>query len=382
MKVIQVVPDIAHESSGVSYTMLSICRGLSNAGCDVSLYSTGLPKGMEFSYMAVECPVKSFPSARLGRSPEMFGRLKDACQTADVIHSNSLWMMPNIYPYWASRGTNCKLVMQPHGTLSEYALSRSRWKKRLIGWCGQHAALKAADMFVATAESEYEDIRRLGFKQPVVVLPNGVDLPTLNLGEIKRCDRGRRRMFFLSRIHPKKNVGMLIRCWAKLEDQFPNWDLSIVGPDKNNQYADEMKQLAVELGCKRVVFEGELKGDAKFRFMAESDCEVLPTFSENFGMVVAESLACGTPVICSHGAPWEGLDVEGCGWWIATEESDLENAMGEAMRMPQDELLAMGTRGRDWMRREFDWNAIGRKMKISYEWLVGGCDKPEWVYLA
>ena len=74
--------------------------------------------------------------------------------------------------------------------------------------------------------------------------------------------------------------------------------------------------------------------------------------------------------------------MEGCGWWIAAEESDLENAMGEAMRMPQDELLAMGTRGRDWMRREFDWNEIGRKMKISYEWLVGGCDKPGWVYLA
>ena len=187
-------------------------------------------------------------------------------------------------------------------------------------------------------------------------------------------------MFFLSRIHPKKNVGMLIRCWAKLEDQFPNWDLSIVGPDKNNQYADEMKQLTVELGCKRVIFEGELKGDEKFRFMAESDCEVLPTHSENFGMVVAESLACGTPVICSHGAPWEGLNVEGCGWWIAAEENAFENAMSEAMRMPQDELQAMGNRGRDWMRREFDWNAIGRKMKISYEWLLSGCDKPEWVY--
>ena len=327
MKVIQVVPSIAHESSGVSYTMLSISRGLSNAGCDVSLYSTGLPMGVEFPCGAVECPVKAFPSVRLGRSPEMFRRLKVACKTADVIHSNSLWMMPNIYPYWASRGTKCKLVMQPHGTLSEYALSRSKWKKRLIGWLGQYAALAAADMWVATADSEFEDIRRLGYKQPVVVLPNGVDLPIINLSEIKRCNRGRRRMFFLSRIHPKKNVGMLIRCWAKLENQFPDWDLSIVGPDKDNPYADEMKSLAVELGCKRVTFEGEMKGVEKFRFMAESDCEVLPTYSENFGMVVAEALACGTPVICSHGAPWSGLCSEKCGWWVPAELSDRKSVV-------------------------------------------------------
>lgn len=379
MKVIQVVPSIAHESSGVSYTMLSICRGLTNAGCDVSLYSTGLPRNVKLPSEAVECPVKTFPCVRLARSPEMLRRLKEACKTAAVIHSNSLWMMPNIYPYWASRGTSCKLVIQPHGTLSEYALARSKWKKRLIGWFGQYAALDASDMWVATAESEYEDIRRLGYKQPVVVLPNGVDLPIINLSEIKRCKRGRRRMFFLSRIHPKKNVGMLIKCWSKLEDQFPDWDLSIVGPDKDNPYADEMKSLAVGLGCKRVTFEGEMKGVEKFRFMAESDCEVLPTYSENFGMVVAEALACGTPVICSRGAPWSGLCSEKCGWWVPAELSAIEDAMKDAMSMSRDALCAMGARGYEWMRRDYDWNVIGKRMLVAYKWLCGTGDRPQWV---
>ena len=249
----------------------------------------------------------------------------------------------------------------------------------MFGICCQYAALRATDMWVATAESEYEDIRRLGYRQPVCILPNGVDLPPECFCEVKMTSGERRRMFFLSRIHPKKNVEMLIRCWAKVEMPFPEWDLSIVGPDRNNPYAYEMKALAKELGCRRATFEGELNGDAKRRFISESDCMVLPTHSENFGMVVAESLACGTPAICSHGAPWKGLVDNKCGWWVPTEDAALEEAMRAAMKMPRPELLAMGARGREWMRRDFDWNAIGLKMKTAYEWLLGKCDKPEWV---
>ena len=113
--------------------------------------------------------------------------------------------------------------------------------------------------------------------------------------------------------------------------------------------------------------------------MAESDCEVLPTHSENFGMVVAEALACGTPVICSYGAPWAGLVTNKCGWWVPTEESALESAMCEAMSLDDMARRNMGARGREWMKRDFDWNAIGRKMKIAYTWLLNGGDKPEWV---
>ena len=100
-------------------------------------------------------------------------------------------------------------------------------------------------------------------------------------------------------------------------------------------------------------------------------------------MVVAEALASGTPVICSYGAPWEGLNVEKCGWWVPTEEWAIENAMEAAMSMPAEELSAMGSRGREWMKRDFDWNAIGRKMLKSYEWLLDPRthERPEWVFV-
>lgn len=375
MKVIQVVPSIGTESSGPSYSVPALCKGLVRCGCEVELHILAPKPERDFPFKVMDYPVLGFPTRRLGRSSAMLEGLRDGCKTAGIIHNNSLWMMPNIYPASAKCGTKCKLVNQPRGTLSRWALENSKWRKRIIGWCGQFAALKASDMWVATSKDEYDDIRRLGYGQPVAILPNGVDLPQVGF-----CEKAvRRRMFFLSRIHPKKNVEMLIRCWARLERRFLDWDLSIVGPDKDNNYADGMKELARTLGCQRVTFEGELKGDEKYKFMAESECEILPTHSENFGMVVAEALACGTPVICSHGAPWKGLADEKCGWWIPTETAAFEDAMSDAMSRSREELAAMGDRGRDWMSRDFDWNAIGAKLKASYEWLIGLGDRPECV---
>lgn len=377
MKVLQIVPDIKKEASGPSYSVPALCYGLAQNGCDLTLHLLEPLPNKRFAFPIVTYPWHDFPTKRLGRSPEMLWALKAECKTADVIHNHSFWMMPNIYPAWASRGTKCKLVNQPRGTLSAWALENSKWRKRIIGWYGQYAAMRATDMWVATSEEEYADIRQLGYRQPVVVLPNGIDLP-----QMEACGKTpRRRMFFLSRIHPKKNLEMLIRCWAQLEGRFPDWDLSIVGPDKDNPYADEIKELVRKLGCRRVAFEGELNGEAKYQFMAESECEVLPTHSENFGMVVAESLACGTPVICSRGAPWAGLVDNKCGWWVPNEEAAFGMAMWEAMSKSREDLAKMGEDGKDWMKRDFDWCSIGAKMKMAYEWLLGSVNKPEWVFV-
>lgn len=375
MKVVQVVPTISNLSEGPAYSVPAMCEGLRLNGADVELYALGSDGGRKFNFPVRVFNRSGFPLRALGRSPNMFAALKDVCKAADIVHTNSIWMFPNVYPSWAARGTNCKVVISPRGTVSKWALQRSRWRKAVFGSLFQYPAMRRADMFVATCESEAEDIRRLRYRQPIAIIPNGVDIPNIS-GLIQPV---RRRLFFLSRIHPKKNIELLIRCWAKLEHQFPDWDLSIVGPNENNPYADQMKELAKHLCCRRLTFMGELSGDAKYRFMAESECEVLPTHSENFGMVVAEALACGTPVICSQGAPWEGLVVNRCGWWVPIREDALMSAMYQAMAMPREELTRMGECGREWMSRDFGWKEIGRKMLVAYEWLLGRNEKPEWI---
>lgn len=381
MKVIQVLPSIVSEASGTASAVPSLCCALSRNGVDVRLHVMGDVLPWHSPCETVCHPRKTLWNIRgIEWSSPMLRALRHECKTAEVIHSNGLWMMPNVYPYWASSGTGCKLVIQPHGTLSPWALGNSKWKKRLFGWAMQYAAMRHADMWVATAEEEYDDIRRLGYRQPVCILPNGIDLPEADkVRSLKTTMPPRRRMYFLSRIHPKKNVDLLLRVWSRLEQKFPEWDLSIVGPDKGNPYAEEMKKLAKKLGCARVTFEGEINGEDKLRFVAQSECIVLPTHSENFGMVIAEALACGTAAICSHGAPWEGLNRERCGWWVPTTEDAFEQAMSEAMTKSREELKEMGERGRDWMCRDFSWDGIGVKMKAAYEWLCHGGQCPEWV---
>ena len=381
MKVIQTVPSIGFESSGPSYSVPGLCRGLSGAGVEIELHVPRPVPPLGDSFRVVDYRQHALFHLRGTEwSSDLRKGLQEACRTADIIHTNGLWMMPNVYSYWAIKRTKCKFVIQPRGTLSDWALRNSKWKKRFFGLLMQYDAMRHADMWVATADEEYRDIRRLGYRQPVCILPNGIDLPSTRVVDGLRAKRGmRRRMYFLSRIHPKKNVDLLLMVWARLENRFRDWDLFIVGPDKNNPYADEMKRLAQELDCKRVTFAGELNGEAKLSFVVQSDCIVLPTHSENFGMVIAEALACGIPAICSHGAPWKGLNSERCGWWVPMNIDDFERAMSAAMSMSPDALLEMGGRGRDWMRRDFSWEGIGEKMKTAYEWLVNGGDRPEYV---
>ena len=375
MKVIQTVSGIGMESAGPSYSVPGLCRGLKGAGVDVQLHAR-MRKGQDFPFNYVAYP---YLRSRFlpGHTPVMLKGLCRACRDADILHSHSLWNMPSVYPARAVKGTDCKLVVAPRGALSTWALHKGYIKKKIFGWLFQNRVLRQADMFHATAESEYLDIRRLGYRQPVVIIPNGIDVSeeTAETGvPTKRC-----RVVFLSRIHPKKNLELLLRVWSHLENEFSDWTLSIVGPDKMNEYAERMKDLVVRLKCQRVTFEGELKGIDKLNFLRESSFLVLPTHSENFGMVVAESLSCGTPVICSHGAPWQGLVPNKCGWWVPIDESAFLNAMREAMSMKQDEIAEMGERGRKWMRHDFSWTAIGVKMKVAYEWLLGQGEKPEWV---
>jgi glycosyltransferase involved in cell wall biosynthesis len=165
----------------------------------------------------------------------------------DLMHNHSLWMMPNVYSCNAVKGTDIPLVVSPHGTLSDWAMNSGSKVKKLFRPLLQRPALAATSCFHATSESECADIRRMGFDQPVAVMPNGIELP-----ELPRTGRGNERTWlFLGRIHPIKGLDMLLSGWAALQNRFPEWKLRIVGPD-NGGHRAEMEKLASRLGLKRI----------------------------------------------------------------------------------------------------------------------------------
>lgn len=375
IRVAHVVPSIANEASGPSYSVVRLCESLIGAGQEVTLAA------LDWAPMA-SSPLflKTFPLGigprSLGRSPAMQRWLSEQAQSrsVDLIHNHSLWMMPNVYPGQVAQRYGLPLVVSPRGTLSEWAMRSGSSLKRAFWPVLQRPALSSTTCFHATATSEYEDIRRMGFLQPVAIIPNGIDIPTLPPKVLENS----RTLLFLGRIHKKKGLDMLLPAWRAVQDRFSDWRLQIVGPD-NGGYLAEMQQLARDLRLERVEFTGALFGGQKWQVYGQADLFVLPTYSENFGISVTEALAAGAPAIVTKGAPWEELERQGAGWWIDIGVDPLVACLEDALARPSNDLAEMGLRGRDWMMETYSWTQIAMQMAATYQWVLNGGTKPACV---
>lgn len=377
MRVIHVVPRISEEASGPSYSVVRLCESLIEAGIDTRLATLDDPVKQAHRPFHTTFPYGIGPR-RLGRSPRMkqWVDRETATGQADVVHNHSLWMMPNVYSGRACRSARGRLVVSPRGTLSPVALRINATGKKVFWRLLQAAAVRDAACFHATAESEYWDIRRMGFRQPICVVPNGVDVPSYD----DRPAEARKQLLFLGRIHQIKGIDNLLRAWARVQSRFGDWDLQIAGPDSRG-YLATLQTLASNLQLRRVSFRGPLFGLEKLHAYRYASLFVLPSHSENFGMTVAEALAAGTPAVVSKGAPWGGLETNAAGWWIDGGVEPLVACLEQALATPSAHLSEMGRAGREWMIRDLSWSAIGGELSAVYRWLVEGGQAPSSIRL-
>ena len=215
----------------------------------------------------------------------------------------------------------------------------------------------------------------MGFNQPVAIIPNGIHIPELIHAERSRV----RTLLYLGRIHPIKGLENLLPAWAAVQDKFPEWRLQIVGPDSGGHLA-ELQALATRLNLERIAFTGPLTGSEKQKAYANADLYVLPTYSENFGMTVAESLAAGTPAIVTKGAPWQSLDEKQAGRWIDTGKDALIACLEEMLDKSRAELDLMGLNGRNWMMSDYSWETVASMMKAAYDWVLTQGPQPAYLH--
>jgi len=295
-----------------------------------------------------------------------------------LLHDHGLWMPNN---HWVARTAtehSIPLIVQPRGMLEPWAMNYKLWKKRMAMVLYQWRNLQSAKVLIATAASEYENLRTLGLRQAIAVIPNGVNLQ-MDIGEQARPKikpKQHRTALFLSRVQEKKGLLNLIDAWAQIR---PNgWRLQIAGPDEGGHLAEVLAR-AKRAGVGSVVdYVGVVDGEAKSQLYHNADLFVLPTYSENFGVVVAEALAHGLPVITTRGAPWQDLESYKCGWWIEIGSEPLGAALSDAIMLNDDERQAMGARGRDYVRR-YDWNDIAAQTVDVYRWVLGQGEMPDCV---
>lgn len=303
--------------------------------------------------------------------------LRQGAAGVDVIHDHGLWLMPNVAASRAARRAGKPLIFSPRGMLAPAALAFSRLKKWAFWHFLQGSAVRQAACIHATSEEEYQEVRAFGLAQPVAIIRNGIDIPEpLPAAPLSRP--APRILLSLGRLHPKKGLDTLLRAWAKVEIHYPDWRLRIVGPAEAG-HDRELQALASALALARVSIEGPAYGEAKQAAYRDADLFVLPSRNENFGLTIGEALVLGTPAISTKGAPWSGLEREGCGWWVEQGVEPLAAALVHAMALPRERLQAMGLRGRAWMARDFSWDRVARDMLDVYRWLFGEIAAPEGI---
>lgn len=381
MKVIQLLSRIQVDSDGVSVCGRNLSLALiDKVDLEVHVYKVkgDVPKDLNVKlYEIQKLPRILSPLNSLCFSPQMKRGLRESINNVDILHIHSLWMMPQYYAYQAIKGKNTKICVHIHGTLSPWSLNRSKLKKQIsLILFKQKALLKRADLLIASTQDEYKQIRDFGLSNPVAIIPNGLEIPALP--SIKK----RKQVLFLARIHKVKGLDILIDVWKDIitDNRLNEWELLIAGPT-NSEYAQQM--ISRSKGIERISFVGEKFGREKTAMMSEAMLYVLPTHTENFGISIAEALACGTPVITTTGAPWSGLETNNCGKWIELSHDSLKSSMTDMMLKSETDLIQMGINGRNWVEQNFSWREIADKTKLSYEWLINpnSIKKPDWILL-
>lgn len=368
---------------GPSYSVPRLCESLAARGQSIPRLGAVAgpdPISMPHTYLLQEfkwdyAGIPAIGSLRL--SSDMARTLKRWSEDADVIHNHGLWLAPNLLAGRVAKRARLPLVISPRGMLSPAALRFSAYRKRLMWRLAQSAMLRRAACLHATSHAELQEFRALGLSNPVAVIPNGVDIPSPTPPRAARD----RVVLYLGRIHPKKGLLNLLAAWSKVESIRPSWRLRIVGPGEQGHEV-ELRDAALRFGLARVTVEAPLYGDAKVEAFRAAELFVLPTQNENFGIAVAEALAHGKPVICTQGAPWEGLATERCGWWIEHGPQALTAALLAATAIEGETLRKMGARGREWMQRDFSWDRIAAEMEGVYDWLAGRNAPPSTVSFA
>ena len=381
LRVVQTVGSLASDFGGPSRSVTLLSDALARAGVEVEIVTVS-SAGDQIRPLEPNVRVREAPSPGLsglaGRQTPLGTEVEAAAQGPSVVHDHGVWLPANRVAALTARAAGRPLVLSPKGMLSEWALGAKRVKKAVAWRLYQRRTIEAADVFQATAHAEAEDVRRLGFQQPIAVIPHGVHVPSGDEGEgSDQQSASTRTALFLSRIHPKKGLPDLIAAWADVQPE--GWRLVIAGPDEGGHRAEVERQVqAAGLGGV-VSFAGPVADEEKWDAYRAADLFVLPTHSENFGIVVAEALAAGLPVLTTRGAPWEALVTHRCGWWVETGAGPIAQALRDATATPPETLRAMGARGRAYVEAHLSWDRAAAEHLALYRWLLGTGPRPDFV---
>jgi glycosyltransferase involved in cell wall biosynthesis len=330
------------QAGGPSNTIYWLAQALSARGVQVQIVATnsGIRQGtvafdewLDTDYGRVCYTTDRWHQLPLG----MIGRAAKALKTADVLHLNSIFYPPSWILATLGVWQRKKIIWSVRGELDEQALRFSRWKKKPILFLVQRL-LAHRVTFHTTSAAETTFVRQIfGATAQVIEIPNYLTLP-------KRVTRQEKpnALLFIGRIHPIKGVERLIQALAASPIFRQTATTLTIAGDADNAYGASLRQLSETLGLsEKIAFIGHIEGAAKQQLFADAYFTFMPSFSENFGNVVIESLAQGTPVVASTGTPWAHLTSENAGFWCDNEVPTLTQMIDTVLTIDRDAYAQM-----------------------------------------
>ncbi len=330
--------------------------------------------------------LRTFPvvgPAAFGYSPLLQKAL--ATSQADVAHLHALWMFTSVATRNWSRKLERPYIVTPNGMLEPWALRNSAWKKRIAWNLYERSMLTGATCIQANTEKEAADVRALSLKNPIAIIPNGVDLPNLTGQSCALWNSlfsNRKVLLYLGRLHPKKNLEPLLEAWAKVQQDnavAQEWVLAIAGWDQGG-YEARLHRLTGELSINGSVhFLGPLFDEGKSSAYQNANAFVIPSLSEGLPMVVLEAWAHFKPVLMT---PQCNLAIgyqRGAAVSIETTSAGITQGLNTLFEMSQTERHAMGQRGRALVEEQFLWPKIAAELRSVYAWMSGMGGKPSCV---
>lgn len=368
MKIAQIVPSLEERHGGPSKSVIQLAAALARLGHEVDLLATipGKETGsVEDGRLRVRQFRRGFPEF-LCASAGLQGHLRQ--HAYDCVHHHALWLRTLHYARQAARTTAARLVISPRGMLSDWSWQHRRWKKLLAANLVHPGAFAQTSGWHATSIAEADDIRRRGFQQPICVAPNGVDAPAAE--ELTQAHEVWSRLcpdatsrpvaLFYSRFHRKKRLLELIDLWAEVAPK--EWLLLIVGIPQEytmDSLAGHVRRHSAQ--DRIAVFDGRDRPPP----YGMASLFLLPSHTENFGMVIAEAMAWGVPALVTDTTPWANLSAEQAGWCVPW--ADYRKTLREALLEPLDQLEQRGACARDWVLARFSWEQAARSLAEFYQ---------------
>jgi len=382
MKLAMLTPSISRRAGGLRDCVLNLARSLEEKH-DVRVDVLSV----EDEFAAADRPLWDPLSVHLARpklatfryAPELSQSLSAA--DPDLVHTHGLWTYLSIATLrWSERGMK-PYVVSPHGMLDPWALRNSQWKKRIASFLFERRHLKGAACLHAINRPEAVAMRNFGLKNPICVIPNGVEIPD-STSKLQPPEWGnefepdRKVLLYLGRLHPKKGLPTLLRSWREAISKNGDWILVIAGWDQAG-HRSELEQLVAQLGISdSVKFVGPLFGAQRDAAYQSANAFVLPSLSEGQPLAVLEAWSHALPVImtreCNLG---EGFEMGAAVRMEPTIASGID-ALETLFSLGDAALREMGMCGKRLVASSFSWPRIAAEMFSVYQWVMGAGATP------